>query len=66
VDYRLRAADWEFTWTGVPSSVHVLNRGFVTSEDKGYAMYLYTPAVDWAASQDELRVFQQTFVAAGD
>ncbi|MDQ1674930.1 MAG: eukaryotic-like serine/threonine-protein kinase [Actinomycetota bacterium] len=66
VDYRLRAADWEFTWTDDGTPVHVLNRGFVTSEDKGYAMYLYTPAVDWAASQDELRVFQQTFVAAGD
>jgi hypothetical protein len=64
VDYKLRAADWEFTWRDNGTPVHVLNRGFVTSENHGYAMYLYTPENEWASSADELRVFQQTFRAA--
>jgi hypothetical protein len=64
VDYKLRAADWEFTWRDNGTPVHVLNRGFVTSENHGYAMYLYTPENQWASSADELRVFQQTFRAA--
>jgi hypothetical protein len=64
VDYKLRAADWEFTWVDEGTPVHVLNRGFVTSAHHGYAMYLYTPAGDWDSSQDELRVFQETFEAA--
>jgi hypothetical protein len=61
VDYKLRAADWEFTWTDGGTPVHVLDRGFVTSESKGYAIYLYAPQDEWASSQDELRVFQDTF-----
>jgi hypothetical protein len=64
VDYKLRAADWEFTWTDEGTPVHVLNRGFVTSEHHGYAMYLYTPRSQWDSSQDELRVFQETFEGA--
>jgi hypothetical protein len=61
VDYFLRAADWEFTYTknGVP--VHVLNRGFVTAADQGYALYWETPASAWDAGQDEWSVFTRTF-----
>jgi hypothetical protein len=64
VDYKLRAADWEFTWRDGGQPVHVLNRGFVTSEKHGYAMYLYTPESQWTSSADELRVFQDSFQAA--
>jgi hypothetical protein len=62
VDYFLRAADWEFTYTmGSVGPVHVRDRGFVTSETQGYALYLLTPADEWDSSQDEWRTFTETF-----
>jgi serine/threonine protein kinase len=66
VDYFLRAADWEFTYTmDGTGPVHVRNRGFVTSEDQGYALYLLTPEDEWESSQDEWRAFTETFRPAG-
>ena len=53
VDYRgWPAADWEFV---LGPSAHVLNRGFVTDDDHGYALYLSSPEAQW---NDNLRVFQ--------
>jgi hypothetical protein len=61
VDYFDRAADWEFTYTRDGQPVHVLNRGFVTAPDKGYALYWLTPADQWDSSRDEFAVFADTF-----
>jgi hypothetical protein len=61
VDYFLRAADWEFTFTDGGAPLHVRNRGFVTAPDQGYALYFSTPAGMWDASQDEWRVITETF-----
>jgi hypothetical protein len=63
VDYRgWEAADWEFTFG---TNTHVLNRGFVPNENKGYALYISSPEQLWA---DSFRVFQvaaETFQPAG-
>jgi hypothetical protein len=63
VDYNgWPAADWEFTFG---ENTHVLNRGFVPSEDKGYALYFSAPEDQWA---DSLSIFQtaaDTFQPAG-
>lgn len=65
VDYNgWKAADWEFTF-GEGSTTHVLNRGFVPSKDKGYAIYLSTPEGDWAGSQDIFQTAADTFEPAG-
>jgi hypothetical protein len=62
VDYFRRAADWEWTYTmDGAGPVHVLNRGFVTADTKGYALYWLTPADEWQAGLDELAVFRETF-----
>jgi hypothetical protein len=66
VRYFLRAADWEFTYTHDEyGPVHVVNRGFVTSPDRGYALYWLTPADEWQSSRDEFAVFAETFRPAG-
>jgi hypothetical protein len=55
VDYRgWPAADWEFTF-GDGSTTHVIDRGFVPSENQGYAIYLSSPDEQW---QDSLGIFQ--------
>jgi eukaryotic-like serine/threonine-protein kinase len=52
------AADWEFTFGG---GTHVLNRGFVTGPDHGYALYLSTPGSQWDQSQQVLQVAARSF-----
>ncbi len=66
VDYRgWDAADWEFTFGDGPT--HVLNRGFVTDDTHGYALYLSTPESQWAQSQDIFKTAADTFTpASGD
>jgi eukaryotic-like serine/threonine-protein kinase len=62
VDYRgWAAADWEFTFVdnGVP--VHVRNRGFVTDDTHGYALYYSVPDSSWSSDQT-----QQVFQVAAD
>ena len=56
------AADWEFTFG---SNTHVLNRGFVTDDSHGYALYLSTPEDQWASSQDVFQTAAETFTPAG-
>ena len=49
VDYNgWPAADWEFTFA---NNTHVLNRGFVTDDSHGYALYLSSRESDWAANR---------------
>ena len=60
VDYRgWAAADWEFTWTSDGRTIHVLDRSFVTSPTKAYALYWSVPDSQWASSR---RIFD---IAAG-
>jgi serine/threonine protein kinase len=63
VDYRgWPAADWEFTFG---DNTHVLNRGFVPNDDKGYALYMSSPEEQWAESRQIFQVAADTFRPAG-
>lgn len=65
VDYRgWNAADWEFTFTSDGSPVHVLNRGFVVSDNQAYALYFSSGEAQWADSQGILQVAADTFTPA--
>ncbi|MGH8907256.1 MAG: serine/threonine-protein kinase [Egibacteraceae bacterium] len=64
VDYFRAAADWEFTYATGNGRVHVLNRGFVTGDDKAYALYWSTPDPQWDDSLDLFEVFARTFQPA--
>ncbi|MEU4543568.1 serine/threonine-protein kinase [Nonomuraea dietziae] len=59
VDYMKAAADWEFTWNTNTGKSKVRNRGFVTDNGKGYAIYWHTLAKNW---KRDLRFFD-TFAA---
>jgi tRNA A-37 threonylcarbamoyl transferase component Bud32 len=62
VDYNgWPAADWEFTFG---DNTHVLNRGFVSSESQGYALYLSSPEDQWADSQGIFQTAAETFQPA--
>ncbi|MGH8902294.1 MAG: protein kinase domain-containing protein [Egibacteraceae bacterium] len=62
VDYYQEAADWEFTYTGHSGRrVHVLNRGVVTDDDKGYGIYWSTGDDEWSESLRYFEVFTETF-----
>ena len=62
VDYRgWPAADWEFTWA---TDTHVLNRGFVPNESKGYALYMSSPEGQWPESLQIFQVAADTFEPA--
>jgi serine/threonine protein kinase len=63
VDYNgWPAADWEFTFG---SDTHVLNRGFVTDDTHGYALYLSSPEGSWGANQQVFQTAAGTFQPAG-
>jgi hypothetical protein len=59
VDYMKAAADWEFTWNTNTGKSKVRNRGFVTDNGKGYAIYWHTLEENW---KRDLRFFD-TFAA---
>ena len=64
VDYNdWKAADWEFTF-GDEGTTHVLNRGFVPNENKGYAIYLSAPDEQWDESRSIFLTAADTFVPA--
>jgi serine/threonine protein kinase len=64
VDYFIKAADWEFTYAGTSGRVHVINRGFITSPRKAYAIYWSTPDSQWAANLGNFRLIAQSFQPA--
>jgi serine/threonine protein kinase len=65
VDYFLKAADWEWTYTSSNGNrLHVLNRGFVTGPKQAYAIYWSTPASAWQDNQDELQIIANGFQPA--
>ena len=59
-DYR-DAADWEFTFTSGQVTLHALDRGFVTSGNRGYAIYFQTHDDQWSSSGDLLQGFLSSF-----
>ncbi len=68
VDYRgWSAADWEFTFVENGATIHVRNRGFVTDDTHGYALYYSTPDSEWSSEQTQqvLQVAADTFQPAG-
>jgi serine/threonine protein kinase len=63
VEYRgWPAADWEFTFG---NNTHVLNRGFVPNENKGYALYMSSPEDQWAESEQIFQTAAESFEPAG-
>lgn len=63
VDYNgWPAADWEFTFG---SNTHVLNRGFVPNENKGYALYMSSPEEQWDESMQLFQTIAASFSPAG-
>jgi serine/threonine protein kinase len=69
VDYRgWPAADWEFTFVGNGATVHVRNRGFVTDDTHGYALYYSVPDASWSSdrTQQVFQVAAETFQPATD
>ncbi|GAA2384652.1 serine/threonine-protein kinase [Nonomuraea africana] len=59
VDYMKAAADWEFTWNTNTGKTRVRNRGFITDNGRGYAIYWHTLEKNW---KRDLRFFD-TFAA---
>ena len=57
VDYFLKAADWEFTYSGQ----HVNNRGFVTSKKQAYGIWWQTSDSSWAGARDDLDLIFRSF-----
>jgi hypothetical protein len=61
-DYWERAADWEFTYTSSNGNpLHVVKRGFVTSEDQAYGIHWSTSVDDWQANLGALKVILDGF-----
>jgi hypothetical protein len=62
VDYFLKAADWEFTYTtssGNPQ--HVVKRGLIAGPHQAYGISWFTSPADWAAGQKDLQLIYQGF-----
>jgi hypothetical protein len=62
VDYFRKAADWEWTYDGNSSRMHVLNRGFITGPKQAHSIYWSTSESRWAASLSDLQVILDNFV----
>ncbi len=62
VNYFVKAADWEFTYTtNSGNDQHADKRGVITSAHQAYGLSWYTSPDDWAASQKDLRLIYQGF-----
>ncbi|WP_433413385.1 protein kinase domain-containing protein [Microtetraspora malaysiensis] len=64
VDYFLDAADWEFTWRPWSGDARVINRGFVTDKNHGYAIFWKTKAKRWKKDYHYFETFTRTFTPA--
>ncbi|HET7309782.1 MAG TPA: serine/threonine-protein kinase [Mycobacteriales bacterium] len=56
-----QAADWEFTFTSGQVTLHALDRGFISSGNRGYAIYFQTHDDQWSSSADLLQGFLSSF-----
>ncbi|GAA3705124.1 hypothetical protein GCM10022224_083150 [Nonomuraea antimicrobica] len=64
LDYQGRpAADWEFTRVREGVTIHVVNRGFHTSDGRPYALYWETPNSRWTKDRRYFETFAKTFRA---
>jgi eukaryotic-like serine/threonine-protein kinase len=61
VNYFVKAADWEFTYTASGGRTHVINRGFITSPSQAYAIYWSTPESQWSENLANFRLIAQSF-----
>jgi len=61
VTYFLACADWEFTYNQGGARVHVVNRGFVTSDHQAYGIWWSTPDAQWAADYKYFQLITSTF-----
>ncbi|NUR87738.1 MAG: serine/threonine protein kinase [Nonomuraea sp.] len=64
VDYMKAAADWEFTWNTNTGKTHVRNRGFLTDNGRGYALYWHNLASRWKKDLHFFDTFAATFKPA--
>ena len=61
VAYHVKAADWEFTYNGGNTRLHVINRGAVFNDHQAYGFYWETPDSQWAANLPNLDLVTRTF-----
>ncbi|MBB6343962.1 protein kinase domain-containing protein [Nonomuraea muscovyensis] len=61
VDYQKAAADWDFTWNADSGPSRVRNRGFVTENGRGYAIYWHTLNSRWKKDLHFFEGFCATF-----
>jgi hypothetical protein len=62
VDYFVKAADWEFTYTTTSGNPqHAVKRGVITGPKQAYGISWYTSPQDWAASLPYLQLIYQGF-----
>ncbi|MFG3440410.1 protein kinase [Nonomuraea sp. NPDC047897] len=61
VDYQKAAADWDFTWNANSGPSRVRNRGFVTDNGRGYAIYWHTLKSRWKKDLHFFEGFCATF-----
>ncbi|MFI6596738.1 serine/threonine-protein kinase [Nonomuraea sp. NPDC050536] len=64
VDYMKSAADWDFTWNTNTGKTHVRNRGFLTGNGRGYALYWHNLASRWKKDLHFFETFAATFKPA--
>lgn len=64
VDYMKAAADWEFTWNTNTGKTRVRNRGFVTDNGRGYALYWHNLASRWKKDLHFFDTFAASFKPA--
>ncbi|WP_435190845.1 serine/threonine-protein kinase [Nonomuraea sp. bgisy094] len=64
VDYMKAAADWEFIWNTNTGETRVRNRGFVTDNGRGYALYWHTLNENWKRDLRFFDTFAATFKPA--
>jgi serine/threonine protein kinase len=62
VNYKQKAADWEFTYNGHGGRLHVINRGAVFNDHQAYGFYWETPADQWDANLANFDLITRTFV----
>ncbi|SIM80076.1 Serine/threonine protein kinase [Micromonospora cremea] len=56
VNYQLKAADWEWVYTGdTGTAMHARQRTFTTGKRKGYSIVWSTPDAAWAAGVEAFR-----------
>ncbi len=61
VDFHVKAADWEFTYTSGGRRLHVINRGAVFNSHQAYGFYWETSDDQWQANLANFELITKTF-----